>query len=148
MDVIVQRQGALDVHEEQVTACVRVPDEQGKRISPVVEFKTTVRGLLVLRLAEGPPGHAGHDGGDRRVLKPVWHVLEDEFELVLVSARHVKQVRARARTGACTCVVLSRQKIPRIGERAHVQPAGRSALETRFMRTGAPGEGLPCWLAR
>jgi transposase len=27
--------------------------------------------------------------------KPVWHVLEDEFELVLVNARHVKQVPGR-----------------------------------------------------
>jgi hypothetical protein len=46
MDVIVERQGALDVHKEQVTACVRVPDEQGERISHVAEFKSTVRGLL------------------------------------------------------------------------------------------------------
>src|SRR5205085_6615498 len=27
--------------------------------------------------------------------KPVWHVLEDDFELVLVNARHVKQVPGR-----------------------------------------------------
>jgi hypothetical protein len=49
MDVMVERQGALEVHKEQVTACVRVPDERGERISHVAEFKTTVRGLLVLR---------------------------------------------------------------------------------------------------
>ena len=24
--------------------------------------------------------------------KPVWHILEDDFELMLVNARHVKQV--------------------------------------------------------
>src|SRR5207249_1740192 len=49
MDVIVERQGALDVHKEQVTACVRLPDGQGGRVSHVAEVKTTVRGLLVLR---------------------------------------------------------------------------------------------------
>ena len=27
--------------------------------------------------------------------KPVWHVLEDDFELMLVNARHVKQVPGR-----------------------------------------------------
>jgi transposase len=27
--------------------------------------------------------------------KPVWHILEDDFELLLVNARHVKQVPGR-----------------------------------------------------
>ena len=49
MDVIVERPGALDVHKAQVTACVRVPDEQGARVQHLAEFKTTVRGLLALR---------------------------------------------------------------------------------------------------
>ena len=49
MDVIVERQGALDVHKERVTACLRVPDEKGERVSRVAEFKTTVHGLLALR---------------------------------------------------------------------------------------------------
>jgi hypothetical protein len=34
----------------------------------------------------------GRDGGHRRVLKGVWHILKDDFELLLVNARHVKQV--------------------------------------------------------
>jgi len=49
MDVIVQRQSALDVHKAQVTACVRVPGSGGERVQHVEQFKTTVRGLLVLR---------------------------------------------------------------------------------------------------
>ena len=49
MDVIVERQDALDLHKERVTACVRVPDAQGGRVAHVAAFKTTVRGLLVLR---------------------------------------------------------------------------------------------------
>jgi len=49
MDVIVERQSALDVHKAQVTACVRVPGADGKRVQHVEQFKTTVRGLLVLR---------------------------------------------------------------------------------------------------
>ena len=48
MDVIVERPAALDVHKEQVTACVRVPDAEGKRTQEVREFKTTVGGLFVL----------------------------------------------------------------------------------------------------
>ncbi len=48
VEVIVERPAALDVHKAQVTACVRVPGEDG-RVEQVQEFKTTVRGLLVLR---------------------------------------------------------------------------------------------------
>ena len=48
MDVIVQRPAALDVHKEQVTACVRFAAPDGSRTQEVREFKTTVGGLLVL----------------------------------------------------------------------------------------------------
>jgi transposase len=96
MDVIVERAAALDVHKEQVTACVRVTDEQGARVSQVAEFKTTVRGLLVLR--DWLKAHRVTQitmEATGVYWKPVWHVLEDEFELVLVNARHVKQVPGR-----------------------------------------------------
>lgn len=47
MDRVVERAGALDVHKEQVTACVRVPGKDGRsHHQEVQEFKTTVRGLL------------------------------------------------------------------------------------------------------
>src|SRR5215210_3679251 len=96
MDVIVERQSALDVHEAQVTACVRVPGADGKRVQHVEQFKTTVRGLLVLRdwLKAHAVTHVVMEAtGD--YWKPVWHVLEDDFELMLVNARHVKQVPGR-----------------------------------------------------
>jgi len=95
MEVIVERPAALDVHKAQTTACVRVPGEAG-RVEQVQEFKTTVRGLLVL-------GDWLKSHGVTQVTmeatgvywKPVWHVLEDDFELLLVNARHVKQVPGR-----------------------------------------------------
>ena len=96
MDVIVERPGALDVHKAQVTACVRVPDEKGTRVQHLAEFKTTVRGLLALRdwlAAHGVTQVAMEATGV--YWKPVWHVLEDDFELLLVNARHVKQVPGR-----------------------------------------------------
>jgi transposase len=49
VEVIVERPAALDVHEAQLTACVRVPAAGGKRRSEVAEFSTTVGGLLLLR---------------------------------------------------------------------------------------------------
>jgi transposase len=96
MDVIVERSAALDVHKEQVTACVRVPDADGARSEQVVQCKTTVRGLLTPR--DWPAAHRVTQVAMEATgvyWKPVWAVLEDEFELLLVNPRHVKQVPGR-----------------------------------------------------
>ncbi len=96
METIVQRPAALDVHKEHVTACVRVPGRDGDREQQVAEFTTTVAGLLTLRdwlAAYGVTQVTMEATGV--YWKPVWAVLEDEFELLLVNARHVKQVPGR-----------------------------------------------------
>ena len=93
MDVIVERPAALDVHKAQVTACVRVPTNDGGRVPHLAEFSTTVRGLLALRdwLAAHRVSQVVMEATGV-YWKPVWHILEDDFELMLVNARHVKQV--------------------------------------------------------
>jgi transposase len=83
METIVERPGALDVHKEQVTACVRVPAADGKgREQHVAEFKTTVRGLLALRdwLAAHRVEQVVMEATGV-FWKPIWHVLEDDFPL-------------------------------------------------------------------
>jgi transposase len=49
VETVVERPGALDVHKEQVTACVRTPGAGRRREQHIAEFKTTVQGLLGLR---------------------------------------------------------------------------------------------------
>lgn len=96
METVVQRPGALDVHKEQVTACVRVPGLGGVREQHVAEFPTTVAGLLTLSdwfAAFGVTQVVMEATGV--YWKPVWAVLEDSFECLLVNARHVKQVPGR-----------------------------------------------------
>ena len=96
METVVERPAALDVHKEQVTACVRSPGGGGQREQHVAEFKTTVQGLLALRdwlKAHGATKVAMEASGV--YWKPPWAILEDEFECVLVNARHVKQVPGR-----------------------------------------------------
>lgn len=96
METVVERPGALDVHKAQVTACVRVPAGGGGREQHVAEFSTTVAGLLTLRdwlTAHGVTQVTMEATGV--FWKPVWAILEDEFELLLVNARHVKQVPGR-----------------------------------------------------
>src|SRR5688500_12350247 len=96
VQTIVERPAALDVHKAQVTACARVPGGRGRREQHVAEFPTTVRGLLALR-----DWLASH-GVSQVVMeatgvywKAPWAILEDEFECMLVNARHVKQVPGR-----------------------------------------------------
>jgi transposase len=86
MDLLVERPGALDVHKASVTACVRVPRE-GQRVQEVREFKTTVRGLLALRdwLTESGVTHVAMEATGV-YWKPVWAILEDDFELLLCKA--------------------------------------------------------------
>ena len=96
METVVERPAALDVHKERVTACVRVPAGGGGREQQVAEFKTTVQGLLALRdwlTAHGATQVAMEASGV--YWKPPWAILEDEFECLLVNARHVKQVPGR-----------------------------------------------------
>ena len=96
MDRVLERPAALDVHKVQVTACVRTPGEGGRRRQEVREFKTTVRGLLGLRdwlAGLGVTTVAMEATGV--YWKPVWAILEDEFELLLCNAAHVKNVPGR-----------------------------------------------------
>src|SRR3954469_20842027 len=96
METIVERPGALDVHKAQVTACVRTPGPGGTREAHFAEFATTVAGLLTLRdwLAAHRVTQVTMEATGV-YWKPVWAILEDEFELMLVNARHVKQVPGR-----------------------------------------------------
>jgi transposase len=96
METVIERPAALDVHKERVTACVRVPGGSRRREEHVAEFQTTVRGLLGLRdwlKAYGVTHVAMEASGV--YWKPPWAILEDEFECLLVNARHVKQVPGR-----------------------------------------------------
>jgi transposase len=96
METIFERVGALDVHKAQVTACVRIPDACGRREAHLAEFPTTVQGLLAL--ADWLKAFAVTNVAMEATgvyWQPVWHILEDDFELMLVNARHVKQVPGR-----------------------------------------------------
>jgi len=96
METIFERVGALDVHKAQVTGCVRVPDGAGRRQPHVAEFATTVQGLIALRdwLAAHRVTHVAMEATGV-YWQPVWHMLEDDFELTLCNARHVKNVPGR-----------------------------------------------------
>ena len=95
-EAVFERVAGLDVHKAQVTACVRIPDAAGKRVAHLAEFSTTITGLLALAdwLKSYGVTHVAMEATGVYWL-PVWHILEDDFELTLCNARHVKNVPGR-----------------------------------------------------
>jgi transposase len=92
----------LDVHKELVVACVRHVRQSGdaaerQEISEEVRsFGTTTRDLLALSdwlAAQGVTIAAMESTGV--FWKPVWNLLEGRMKLMLVNARHMKQVPGR-----------------------------------------------------
>src|ERR671937_2349121 len=96
MEQIYERCCALDVHKASVSACVHVPDRGGKRSELRGKFPTVTSELLALRAWLQGLGvtHVAMEATGV-YWKPVWYVLEDEFELILCHAAHVKNVPGR-----------------------------------------------------
>src|SRR6184192_3580290 len=96
MERMFERCCALDVHKNQVTACVHVPDQAGKRSELRAQFSTMTAELLALRdwLQGLGVTHVAMEATGV-YWKPVYYVLEDDFELLLVNAQHVKNVPGR-----------------------------------------------------
>jgi transposase len=98
MEVVVARAAALDIGKKTVVACVRTPDESSGRTQQVRTFETFLDDLVALRqwlAAEQVTEVAMEATGS--YWKPIWYVLEEleDVELLLVNARHVKQVPGR-----------------------------------------------------
>src|SRR5262249_7572664 len=86
----------LDVHKASVTACLRSPGDGPRRRQEVQTFGTTTRELLRLvewLTAAGCTHVAMESTGV--YWRPVYNLLEDGFELLLVNAQHVKMVPGR-----------------------------------------------------
>jgi transposase len=96
MEKILERCAALDVHKRQLSACARVPDRQGERAELQAEFETMTPDLLALRdwLKGLGITHVAMEATGV-YWKPVYYLLEDDFELLLVNAAHVKNVPGR-----------------------------------------------------
>jgi transposase len=95
MKLMYRRCAGLDVHQRTVVACVRIVDDT-KLTEEVRTFETTTTGLLALSAwleAEGCRQVAMEATGV--YWKPVWHILEAKFELVLANAAHIKNVPGR-----------------------------------------------------
>ncbi len=95
MKVLYPTCAGLDVHKDSVVACVRVA-EGGCVRQDVRTFETTTSALLALNdwLDENQCTHVAMESTGV-YWKPVWHILESSFELVLANATEVRNVPGR-----------------------------------------------------
>jgi transposase len=95
MEVLYARCAGLDVHAGSVTACARIAS--GAAVTYEHDTaSTTTRGLLDLGewLAAHGCTHVAMEATGV-YWKPVWHVLEEQFTLVLANAMHIRNVPGR-----------------------------------------------------
>ena len=95
MEVLYPRCAGLDVHSRRVNGCVRVAS--GRTVTTEHrEFATTTAGLLELAawLTEAGCTHVAMEATGV-YWKPVWHILEESFALVLANAQHIRNVPGR-----------------------------------------------------
>jgi len=96
MEHIVARCAGLDVHKESVEACVRRIEANGRVHSETRHWGTMTRDLLEMAdwlEAEGVTDVAMESTGV--FWKPIFNILESRFVVLLVNARHLKQVPGR-----------------------------------------------------
>lgn len=95
MQLMYARCAGLDVHARQVVACARIVVEQRVTYQHLT-VPTTTRGLLELAdwLMAHEVTHAAMEATGV-YWKPVWHLLEGQFELILANAQHVRNVPGR-----------------------------------------------------
>jgi transposase len=95
METLHERCAGLDVHKDTVVACVRIAAGRSTQ-RELRTFATTTSGLLELHdwLFEHAVKHVAMEATGV-YWKPVWHLLEDSFGLILANASHIKAVPGR-----------------------------------------------------
>jgi len=95
METMLPRCAGLDVHKSSVVACSRITVD-GKVTEEIETFATTTAALLTLLdwLDVRGVTHVAMEATGV-YWKPVWHILEGSFELVLANAAHIKNVPGR-----------------------------------------------------
>src|SRR2546425_8658127 len=96
MEVVYPCCCGLDVHKKSITACVLWAEAKGKSRKQKKHFGTFTHDLLQLAdwLTECGVTHVAMESTGV-YWKPVWNVLAEQFEALLVNAQHIKAVPGR-----------------------------------------------------
>jgi transposase len=96
MEILYCDCAGLDVHKETVVVCVRRLGAAGQVHQEVRTFGTMTRDLLALAdwlAAQGVTHVAMESTGV--YWKPIFNILENQFQVILVNAQHIKHVPGR-----------------------------------------------------
>src|SRR4029453_6306671 len=96
MEVVHARCCGLDIHKKLIVACAIVPGGEGQPRKQVRSFGSMSDDLEKLSdwLAEQGVTHVAMES-TASYWKPIYNVLEERFELLLVNAQHLKAVPGR-----------------------------------------------------
>jgi len=129
MEVLYPRCAGIDVHKETVVVCVLTPGPSANPHKEIRQFGTTtgeLRKLAEWLKQEGVTYAAMESTGV--YWKPVFNILESSCELILVNARHIRQVPGR-KTDKADCAWLASLLRHGLLEASFVPP-----LEVRELR--------------
>jgi len=96
MEIIHPHCAGLDVHKKVVVATILVSDEHGQLIKETRSLETMTASLLALSdwlTSYGVTHVAMESTGE--YWKPIYNILEENFEVLLVNAQHIKAVPGR-----------------------------------------------------
>lgn len=96
MDVVYRHCAGLDVHKKTVVACCITPGAKGEKQIEVRTFGTMTVDLLTLSdwLTSKQITHVAMESTGE-FWKPIYNLLEGNFELLVVNAKHIKNVPGR-----------------------------------------------------
>lgn len=96
MDILYSRCAGLDVHKESVFACRIYPNSEGAVVREVRKFGTFTGELMQLSdwLRAAQVTHVAMESTGE-YWKPIYNVLEGQFELVVANAYHLRNVPGR-----------------------------------------------------
>jgi transposase len=126
MRIIYKQVAGLDVHKKVVVAATLVERADGSWLTAKRSFDTMTAGLLELSdwlAADGVTHVAMESTGD--FWKPVFNILENNFEVIVVNAQHISKVPGRKTDQSdaewiaelMQCGLLKASFIPPLGQR-------------------------------
>jgi transposase len=96
MEILHERCAGLDVHKKNVKACFSSPGKGGQRQKETRTYPTMTQNLLAMRdwLKEQGCTHIALEATGV-YWKPIYNLLEGDFEILVVNAHHIKTVPGR-----------------------------------------------------
>jgi transposase len=96
MELLYERCAGLDVHKKNVKVCLKRPGTAGKQTKELRTYETKTANLLEMRdwLKEQGCTHLAMESTGV-YWKPIYNLLEGDFEILVVNAHHLKTVPGR-----------------------------------------------------